>query len=397
MLTSEFTYTLPDERIAKQPLPERAASKLLVHRPGQETVHTRFSEIGAYLPADAVLVLNETRVLPARLAMLTEQGNPVELLLLEPVEGSAAEALAATESSIWHVMVGGKRKWKGTGPVYADSHTQVDVQAFWHDREADLVRLAWEPAELTLAEVLDQMGQMPLPPYLNRKAAPKDKERYQTVFAAEAGAVAAPTAGLHLTPELLAQLKAAGHPQICLTLHVGAGTFKPVKAENLEEHEMHAERYSLPLATLRALAGEARPLIPVGTTSLRTLETLYWRGASLLIKKEDLPSLPSTASYELSEAAFHISYRDALTVLADHLEAQGLSVCTGQTALFIMPGYAFKSCAGLVTNFHQPDSTLLALVAALIGPGWKEMYEEALANGYRFLSYGDSSLLLVEN
>lgn len=397
MLTANFTYDLPDERIAKNPLPDRTASKLLVYRGGESIVHDRFASLNQYLPQDAVLVLNDTRVLPARLPMLTAQGNAVEILLLEPLHGSAAEALANTGHSLWKAMVGGKRKWKGDVPIYLDSHTRLDVEARWHDRDQDIVRLEWQPEERTLAEVLDTVGQMPLPPYLNRKANAKDKDRYQTVFADEAGAVAAPTAGLHLTPELLAELEAQGHPQYRLTLHVGAGTFKPVKTEHIEDHEIHSERYALPLATLKALAAETRPIIPVGTTSLRTLETLYWRGASLLLRDMDQPALPTAIPYELMEATRELAYGKALQTLADHLEAQGQDVCTGSTALFIMPGYRYNSCAGLITNFHQPGSTLLALVAALLGPVWKDVYAEAMANGYRFLSYGDSSLLIPKH
>ena len=393
MLTSEFSYDLPDARIAKNPLPERTASKLLVYRPDKSITHAHFGEIGQFLPKDAVLVLNDTRVLPARLPMLNPQGHPIEILLLEPSEGSAAEALALRGTSVWKAMIGGKRKWK-TEAVYLDSHTKLDVQATWEEREADLVRLSWQPEEHTLAEVLDIVGQMPLPPYLNRPANAKDKTRYQTVFANEAGAVAAPTAGLHLTPELLASLEDAGHPHYRLTLHVGAGTFKPVTAKNIEEHEMHAERYALPVSTLEALSQEGRPIIPVGTTSLRTLETLYWRGVSLLLDGVDTPFLPSSYPYEVGERAHEISYGQALNALAKQETALGHTVCVGSTALFIMPGYAYRSCAGLITNFHQPQSTLLALVAALVGPDWKTIYQNALDNGYRFLSYGDSSLLL---
>ncbi len=394
MLTSDFLYDLPDERIATHPLPERSASKLLVYKPEAGITHARFFEIGQHLPKDAVLVLNDTRVLAARLPMLTAQGHPLELLLLEPAEGSAAEALAQRGSAVWTCMVGGKRRWKGDVPVYLDSHTRLDVQAFWHDRDQDQVRLNWQPEDLTLAEVLDTVGQMPLPPYLHRKATQKDKERYQTVFAQEAGAVAAPTAGLHLTPELLAELETQGHPHHRLTLHVGAGTFKPVKAEHLEDHEIHSERYQLPIETLRTLAAEARPIIPVGTTSLRTLETLYWRGASILLRGQDQPALPSKLSYELAAEAEAITFGQALQALADRVAADGHSTCSGSTALYILPGYSYKSCAGLITNFHQPGSTLMALVAALVGDRWRTIYQTALDNGYRFLSYGDSSLLL---
>jgi S-adenosylmethionine:tRNA ribosyltransferase-isomerase len=394
LLTSEFFYDLPEARIAKNPLPDRTASKLLVYGDDGAITHAQFAQIGQYLPKNAVLVLNDTRVLPARLPMLNPQGQPIEILLLEPLEGSAAEELASRATSTWKAMVGGKRKWKGDGPIYLDSHTKVDVQARWINRDEDIINLSWMPDDLTLAEVLDVVGQMPLPPYLNRASTARDKVNYQTVFAKQAGAVAAPTAGLHLTPELLTQLEADGHPNFKLTLHVGAGTFKPVKTEQLEDHDMHAERYALPLATLQALAQEGRPIVPVGTTSLRTLETLYWRGVSLIVKNEDQPALPSLLPYELASLAENISFAQALQALADKLEKEGHATCTGSTALFIMPGYNYRSCVGLITNFHQPSSTLLALVSALVGPAWTHIYQTALDNGYRFLSYGDSSLLM---
>jgi S-adenosylmethionine:tRNA ribosyltransferase-isomerase len=398
VLTSDFSYDLPDSRIAKHPLPDRTASKLLVLGPEGTITHSQFFNLNQFLPAGAALVLNESRVLPARLPMLTESGNPVEILLLEPMAGSAAEALGKRENTAWIAMIGGKRKWKEGAPVFLDSHTKLDVKATWLNRENDTVRLEWQPEDLTLAEVLDVVGQMPLPPYLQRPATTKDKDRYQTTYAQEAGAVAAPTAGLHFTPHLLQEVQEAGHPLHRLTLHVGAGTFKPVKTEHLEDHDMHAERYHLTLGTLLALANEKGPLVPVGTTSLRTLESLYWRGASILIYKEDQPALSSTLSYELAQEAKSISFSEALLALHAHLTSLGQTSCTGSTALYIRPGYRYKSCVALITNFHQPNSTLLALVSALVVDRWKEVYQQALENGYRFLSYGDSSLLFrIEN
>jgi len=393
VLTSEFNYPLPEDRIAKHPLPDRLASKLLVYGPDGSITHSHFGQIGEHLPADAVLILNDTRVLPARLPMLTTNGQPVEILLLEPAAGPAHEALALRGSTLWHAMVGGKRRWKEQEILFLDSHTRLDVKATWHNRDQDIVRLEWQPEEQTLAQVLDTVGQMPLPPYMQRAPTQKDKERYQTTFANEAGAVAAPTAGLHFTPALLNELATAGHPQYTLTLHVGAGTFKPVKAEHIEDHVMHAERYHLPLATLQALASETRPLVPVGTTSLRTLESLYWRGVSILLHNQDQPALPSMLAYTLAAQATDITFGQALQALAAFTASQGLTTCSGSTALYILPGYGYKSCVALITNFHQPGSTLLALVSALVGPAWHTIYTTALASKYRFLSYGDSSLL----
>ena len=389
MLLTELHYDLPDNRIARYPLEQRDASKLLVYQNGQIT-DSHFSNLQEHLPNGAALVLNETRVVEARLAMLTEHAQPIEMFLLEPTGGlSIEQALLQTGEARYKVLVKPKKKWKEQVIAYADSDTPIAFKATWADREQDEVNLLWEPAELTLAEVMHRIGKMPLPPYLKREPTVRDTKAYQTVFARRAGAVAAPTASLHFTPELLAQLGQNGTEQIPLTLHVGAGTFMPVKTDRLEDHLMHGEYYSVSIESLKKLVAK-ETLIAVGTTALRTLESLYWRGCHLLATGNDVSS---TSSF-IYRTTPPVSKAEALNALIKLTETHGADVLTGTTSLFVLPGCEVKMVSGIITNFHQPDSTLLALVEALIGKEWHRIYAHALANGYRFLSYGDSSLLL---
>ena len=405
----DFTYDLPPGRIAAEPLPDRAASRLLVSRGGSlEDRH--FADLPAALPPGALLVFNDTKVVRARLFCHKPTGAVVELFCLEPVAPHTAlePAMQQTGTCVWRCLVGNGKRWKD-GPVTLDFEAQGQPATLLaHRAQAEdgtaLVRFAWQPAALPFAEVLHAAGRLPLPPYLNRAATPADAVRYQTVYAAHEGAVAAPTAGLHFTPELLAQLRAQGFGTAHVTLHVGAGTFQPVKAARMADHPMHTEPLVVTAALLRQLlAHRPRPVIAVGTTSLRTLESLYWLGAGLLqhpatnaaahpAAHRAAPLLVAqwqpyaTADSPTPEAALH--------ALLAHLEALGTDTLEARTCLLIAPGYAFRLVQGLVTNFHQPESTLLLLVAALIGPPWRTVYAHALAHNYRFLSYGDSSLLL---
>jgi S-adenosylmethionine:tRNA ribosyltransferase-isomerase len=400
----DFTYPLPAERIAPEPLPDRAASRLLVSRAGVISDKT-FRDLPGELPAGSLLVFNDTRVVRARLLARRPTGGQVELFCLEPVapHRSLELALQQIESCTWRCLVGNGRRWK-EGPVTLDFETTDGQTAtLWAERQVQeagtaLIDFRWTPAELPFAEVLRAAGHLPLPPYIARPDTATDAIRYQTVYAAAEGAVAAPTAGLHFTPEILTELKEKGFEIGHVTLHVGAGTFQPVKADRMADHPMHTEPILVTAALLRQLlAHRPRPVIAVGTTSLRTLETLYWLGVGLMQQpKNPVGELLVTQwqPYEMAETAANISPETALTALLNYLEAAGTDTLQANTRLLIAPGYQFRLVQGLITNFHQPESTLLLLVAALLGPGWRAVYEHALGHGYRFLSYGDSSLLL---
>ena len=399
----DFTYPLPAHRIAPEPLPDRAASRLLLSRGGVIT-DKNFRDLPGELPTGALLIFNDTRVVRARLLARRPTGGQVELFCLEPVapHRSLELALQQTNQCTWRCLVGNGRRWK-EGPVRLEFETADGQPATLHaERQAQeagtaLIAFRWEPAELPFAEVLRAAGHLPLPPYIDRPDTAADAVRYQTVYAAAEGAVAAPTAGLHFTPEILAELQARGFAIGHVTLHVGAGTFQPVKADRMADHPMHTEPIIVTAALLRQLlAHRPGPVIAVGTTSLRTLETLYWLGAGLLLASAEPDELLVTQwqPYEQAEAAASISSEAALEALLRYLEARGTDTLEANTRLLIAPGYRFRLISGLITNFHQPESTLLLLVAALLGPAWRAVYAHALDHGYRFLSYGDSSLLL---
>ncbi|MCX2738920.1 S-adenosylmethionine:tRNA ribosyltransferase-isomerase [Pontibacter anaerobius] len=392
----DFVYELPEERIAKFPLPERDQSKLLLYRQGQIVDHT-FTDLPQLLPPHTLLVFNDTKVVQARLLMQKETGGLVEIFCLEPVAPHREVQLAMqqTEGSTWKCLVGNNKRWK-SGPVTLHFEGGV-LQA---EREAQqeghfLIRFTWEPTELTFAEVLERCGRLPLPPYLNRDLTPDDHTRYQTIYANQKGAVAAPTAGLHFTDRVMESLKAQHIDTAYLTLHVGAGTFKPVKADTMEAHEMHAEQLYITKSVLeRLLKQQGNPVIPVGTTSMRSLESIYWLGAKVL----EQPELPQqelqVSQWQAYESMNPPSAAKALEALLHYMVRQGVNHLHASTQIIIAPGYTFRMCHGLVTNFHQPESTLLLLVSALIGENWRKVYRHAMEHDYRFLSYGDSSLLL---
>ena len=401
----DFTYPLPSGRIAPEPLPDRAASRLLVSRGGVIS-DKHFRDLPGELPADSLLIFNDTRVVRARLLARRPTGGQVELFCLEPVapHRSLELALQQTGHCTWRCLVGNGRRWK-EGPVTLEFTTAEGQTTTLHaERQSQeagtaLIDFRWEPAALPFAEVLRAAGHLPLPPYIARPDTATDAVRYQTVYAAAEGAVAAPTAGLHFTPEILAELREKGFSAGHITLHVGAGTFQPVKAAHMADHPMHTEPILVTAALLRQLlAHRPRPILAVGTTSLRTLETLYWLGVGLLQRTADTEPhellVTQWQPYEQAGAAAHVSPEAALTALLRHLEAQGTDTLEANTRLLIAPGYQFRLITGLITNFHQPESTLLLLVAALLGPDWRAVYDHALAHDYRFLSYGDSSLLL---
>jgi S-adenosylmethionine:tRNA ribosyltransferase-isomerase len=397
----DFHYELPAARIAPEPLPDRAASRLLVSRAGVISDKT-FRDLPGELPADSLLIFNDTRVVRARLLAKRPTGGAVELFCLEPVAPHRAlePALQQTGSCTWRCLVGNGRRWK-SGPIMLDFSFAGQPATLWAERAAteaggeSLIDFRWEPTSLPFAEVLRAAGHLPLPPYLHRPDTAADAVRYQTVYAAHEGAVAAPTAGLHFTPEVLAELAARGIATGHVTLHVGAGTFQPVKAGTMADHPMHAEPIIVQASLLRQLlAHRPQPTIAVGTTSLRTLESLYWLGAALVQHPTEPGAELQVSQWQPYEPRPDVAPAAALQALLDYLEATGSAAIEASTRLLIGPGYRFRLVQGLITNFHQPESTLLLLVAALLGPSWRTVYDHALAHGYRFLSYGDSSLLL---
>ena len=396
----DFHYDLPAARIAPEPLPDRAASRLLISRAGALTDKT-FRDLPGELPPHTLLIFNDTQVVRARLLARRPTGGAVELFCLEPVAPHRAlePALQQTAAATWRCLVGNGRRWKD-GPVTLDFSFAGQPATLRAERQAteasgeSLIDFSWEPSSLPFAEVLRAAGHLPLPPYLHRPDTAIDAVRYQTVYAAHEGAVAAPTAGLHFTPELLQELAQRGVATGHVTLHVGAGTFQPVKADAMADHPMHAEPIIVQASLLRQLlAHRPHPVIAVGTTSLRTLESLYWLGASL-VRQPTQAALEVTQWQPYEEAEPVISPEAALEALLAHLDATGTDTLEASTRLLIAPGYQFRLVQGLITNFHQPESTLLLLVSALLGPAWQAVYDHALAHGYRFLSYGDSSLLL---
>lgn len=392
----DFVYELPDERIAKYPLPERDQSKLLLYHNHTIADHT-FTSLPDLLPAGSLLVFNNTKVVQARLIFHKPTGGAVEIFCLEPVKPHREVQLAMqqTRSCTWKCLVGNNKRWKeGPLKIFFEGGVMTAEREAQQDGHF-LIRFMWTPAELTFAEVLERCGRLPLPPYLNRDLTPEDRTRYQTIYAHHEGAVAAPTAGLHFTDRVMVQLQDKGIESTYLTLHVGAGTFKPVKADTMEDHEMHAEQLMVSKQVVKQLLQHlGQPIIPVGTTSMRSLESLYWLGTLLQqqpgLKPEEL-HVTQWLPYDISTPP---ATTEALQTLLGYMERYQVEHLHASTQIIIAPGYTFRICSGLVTNFHQPESTLLLLVSALIGGDWKQVYQHALDNDYRFLSYGDSSLLL---
>jgi len=395
ILIRDFTYNLPHHRIAGFPLPQRDQSKLLVYKNGKIT-DDQFLNISHYLPRATHLVLNNTRVIEARLLFQKPSGGTIEIFCLEPYQESMEQAMLQKESAVWKCLIGGASKWK-PGQVLQKKIQPGDealiLSAKYLQKQEDffLIQLSWQPAEISFVEILHAAGAIPLPPYIKRAAEKIDWERYQTIFGKEDGSVAAPTAALHFTQNVFNELKTSGIGIDYITLHVGAGTFKPVKTDNIADHQMHAEPFTVSKNFLERLIISEK-IVPVGTTSLRSLESLHWLGIKLG-NKDDVLELTQWEAYDLAEQYGDVSYQKSLQYFIDWMAFYSISEVHCRTSLLIVPGYQFKIPAGLVTNFHQPQSTLLLLVAAFIGEDWRKVYEHALQNDYRFLSYGDSSLL----
>ncbi|MTI22998.1 S-adenosylmethionine:tRNA ribosyltransferase-isomerase [Fulvivirga sp. RKSG066] len=392
---SDYKYELPEERIAKFPLKNRSESKLQLYEKGNIT-HKNFSDLPDHIPAGATLFFNDTKVIPARLHFRKATGALIEIFLLEPIKPTRdiAEAMLVQESATWKCMVGNFKKWKGDAelimPLEIDGKA-VDLIATIDNREEIAITFTWPEAH-RFVDIVEAAGKVPLPPYIDREVEKEDHDRYQTIYSAHEGAVAAPTAGLHFTDEVLAQLKSKHVNLDYLTLHVSAGTFQPIKEENALDHPMHSEQVVIKTENLETLL-KSEKVIAVGTTSMRTLESLYWFGVKIL--KEGSTSFQISKLYPYDHTEKDLpTMKEAVTAVKTFMTESGVSQIHGHTEIFIFPGYKFRVCDGLITNYHLPGSTLILLVAAFIGEDWKKIYQEALDKNYRFLSYGDSSLLL---
>lgn len=396
---SHFDYKLPQNKIAQFPLEKRDESKLLIYQ-DQQISNDKFTSLPRFLANDGLLIYNETKVIQARLKFYKETGAAIEIFCLEPVAPTKEIQQAFQEKSgvVWKCLVGNAKKWK-SGKLIKEFKSQtkscfLEVERMEQFSEYALVKFTWNPIELTFSEVLSLAGNTPLPPYMNREPIESDKSRYQTVYAQSEGSVAAPTAGLHFTDGIIEKLRKKYIVTENVTLHVGAGTFKPVSSEKIQQHEMHTEKIVVQKSTIQAILNKINEqIVVVGTTTMRTIESIYWFGVKLMVDKEMVQGIdihqwdPYNPRYNID-----VPVVDSLTGILEYIESRNLTEISGQTQLMIVPGYSIKIPNVLITNFHMPKSTLLLLVSAFIGDRWKDVYQYALEQDFRFLSYGDSCL-----
>ncbi len=400
---SAYTYDLPAERIALHPLEQRDASKLLIYKNGNIT-EDRFGNITSHLPEKSLVVFNNSKVINARMIFETTTGKKIEIFCLEPC-GEIKEystAMAATDSSQWICLVGGAAKWK-QGALQKKIKVQqneIVLEATIIEKTGDSFKILfnWTPGQFCFADIIEVAGDVPLPPYIKRHTEIEDVSRYQTIYALQQGSVAAPTAGLHFTDVVLKDFTQKNIHQVFVTLHVGAGTFKPVKSATLQQHDMHSEWIDVSVGTIEKIKNATGPVAAVGTTTLRTIETLYWLGVKACLQ----PSIKtlSLRQWEVYEAPLNninLSCTQALEYLLLWMANNNKAWLFTQTQLLITPGYQFRVAQILITNFHQPQSTLLLLVAAAVGSNWKNLYQFALDNNFRFLSYGDANLIFINS
>jgi S-adenosylmethionine:tRNA ribosyltransferase-isomerase len=394
----DYTYGLAADKIALHPLAERDASKLLIYKRGkiEEDI---YKNIDTYIPPESLLIFNNTKVIRARIRFQKSSGGVIEIFCLEPYEAiSEYSSVMNKKGSVkWKCMIGGASKWREGSLKLTINNVELSAGLLEKLPDAYVAQFSWTPADLSFAEVLELAGDIPLPPYIKRKPGVADTERYQTIYAEDEGSVAAPTAGLHFTKDIFKKLADKKIKTGFVTLHVGAGTFKPVKASLMKDHEMHAEWIDVNIKTIEQLLQQIpNPVIAVGTTSLRTIESLYWMGVKTILD----PSLQQLQLnqwevYEDRMQGSNISVSDSLSALIVWLGKNGHERLFTRSQILIAPGYRFKVANAIVTNFHQPQSTLLLLVAAATGEDWRKIYDHALQNDFRFLSYGDGSLLFI--
>jgi len=393
-----YEYTLPEEKIAKFPLSKRDASKLLQYEGGIIT-HLHFRDLPDLLPSKSLLVYNDTKVIPARLIFQRETGAKVEIFLLKPIAPTTVipEIMLANYPVTWVTMIGNSKKWKDKEVlkgIVSINNKQIVLSVKLINRENREVEFSWDDEEVRFVDVVEASGEVPLPPYLNRKVEKEDQFRYQTVYSKNEGAVAAPTAGLHFTEEVLESLREKGVQEAQLTLHVSAGTFQPIKATDVTEHPMHSEQILINRDTIEKIILHIDEIIAVGTTSVRTLESLYWFGVKLINGLGIELWIEKLSPYQSYD--YLPTPKESYQAILSHMDTSGLKTLVGATEIFIVPGYQFKLIKGLITNFHQPGSTLILLIATILGEDWRRVYAEAMDHEYRFLSYGDSSLLWVK-
>lgn len=393
----EYDYALPNERIAKFPLANRDESKLLVYK-NDRFEESVFNRLPDYLADDTLLVFNNTKVIHARLFFRKETGSLIEIFCLEPHDMAISSAFEQRQHSTWLCFVGNNKKWKNgrlSRSITIDGKdVTLTVDRKYAVSNAWVVDFEWNDSEMSFAHIIEHFGVIPLPPYLNREAVDSDKQRYQTVYAKHEGSVAAPTAGLHFSTSVFDNLESKGIAKEFVTLHVGAGTFKPVDSATIGNHEMHIEKVEVSKQNIiHLLEYVSKTIIPVGTTSVRTLESVYWFGVKLGIDATiEQMHISQWEPYELADYA--LPAEDALHNVLDFMDRNAIDTLYGDTQLMIAPGYKYRLIKGIITNFHQPKSTLLLLVSALIGDKWKEGYNYALQHDFRFLSYGDSCLFM---
>lgn len=393
-----LNYELPDDRIAKYPLENRDASKLLVWQNGK-IKNAVFKSLEKFLPEKSMLVFNNTKVIRARLQFQKITGAQIEIFCLDPLEPADYQiSFQQTQSCIWNCMVGNLKKWKEEPLIkvieFEGASVQVKAEKLKQEAGNVQVRFSWDNPKMDFASLIEVFGILPIPPYLNRETEESDQVRYQTIYSKIKGSVAAPTAGLHFTDDVFSSLKKKEIECAELTLHVGAGTFKPVKSETIADHEMHAEQIYVRKAFLELLLKKTGKLIAVGTTSIRTLESLYWLGVQLSENPDIPPTQLHIEQWLPYNSEIYISAEESLKTLISYLENHQLESLIASTQIIIVPGYQFRIVDGMITNFHQPQSTLLLLISAYLGNDWTRVYDHALQNDYRFLSYGDSNLYL---
>ena len=387
----DFTYELPKERIAKRPLENRSDSKLLLYKNGIANKDI-FRNLDAYIADNSTLFFNDTRVIPSRLHFYKETGAHIEIFLLEPLlpTSDVPSAMLVKNQCTWKSMVGNLKKWKDGQALDLALDDNVRLRASIYNREKQLIDLSWN-GDHSFVDILQLVGKLPLPPYIKRDLDESDKERYQTVYSKQEGAVAAPTAGLHFDNDVLKRLSKKNIETSYLTLHVSAGTFQPIKVDNVTDHLMHHEQVEVSRQNVIQLLS-SKNVIAVGTTTMRTLESLYWFGVDLINHGNTVFNVQKLRPYQNDPKL--PSRKNVCEAIIAHMDRQGLQKLSGSTEIFLFPGYDFKFCDGLITNFHLPGSTLILLVADFIGSDWRKVYDYALENEFRFLSYGDSSLLM---
>ncbi len=393
----DFVYALPDERIAKYPLPKRDESKLLIYNKGKIT-ESIFNEVPKMLAENELVVFNNTKVIQARLNFKKQTGALIEIFCLEPASpNDYVLSFQQNKTCTWYCLIGNLKKWKGGVLEHTLVVGNVEVTLFaelksQHNTSFE-VQFSWNNDQITFSDILESFGELPIPPYLNRKTESRDNETYQTVYSKIKGSVAAPTAGLHFTESVLNDLRRKNIDLQEVTLHVGAGTFRPVKSEYMEQHDMHTEYISVSRQTIEALLAHKCEVLAVGTTSVRTIESLYYIGAKLL--NQDIANdLICVKQWEPYEVVYELTPQESLQSILDYMQKNNLTVLNAATQIIIAPSYEFHFVKKMITNFHQPKSTLLLLVSAFVGGDWKKVYDYALTHDFRFLSYGDSSLLM---